>query len=169
MTGRPSWPLRIIGRLIGLAIIITGVAVTVMVARINIATPRTDDAYVSANMIGIAPHVEGPIVKLNVVDNQPVEKGDLLFVVDPQPYEAELQRAQGELIVAKAEIGGIQQEIAAGRAQVAQLQADLAYARTHADRLQPLLRGRFISADQYQKRSARPSPWKPRFSMPNRN
>src|SRR5215470_1814325 len=113
--------------------------------------PRTDDAYVSANVIGIAPHVQGPLVQLNVVDNQPVEEGDLLFVVDPRPYEAELQRARGELILAQAEVGGIEQAIAAARAEVARLRADTAYARTHAGRLEPLLGGRFISADQYQE------------------
>jgi multidrug resistance efflux pump len=118
MDGRTALPLRILGRLIGLAIIIAGVATAVIVARTSSGNPRTDDAYVSANVIGIAPHVQGPLVQLNVVDNQPVEANDLLFVIDPRPYEAELQRAQGELIVAQAEVSGIEQAIAAGRAEV---------------------------------------------------
>lgn len=144
-------PLRILGRLIGLAIIVTGIAAAVMVARTSSGNPRTDDAYVSANVVGIAPHEQGPLVQLNIVDNQPVEANDLLFVIDPRPYEAELQRAQGELIVAQAEVSGIEQAIAAGRAEVARLQADMGYARTHAGRLEPLLGGRFISTDQYQE------------------
>src|ERR1700738_1847563 len=151
MIGRTPLPLRILGRLIGLAIIVTGIAAAVMAARTSTGNPRTADAYVSANVIGIAPHVQGPLVQLNVVDNQPVEANDLLFVVDPRPYEAELQRAQGELIVAQAEVSGIEQAIAAGRAEVTRLQADTSYARTHAGRLEPLLGGRFISADQYQE------------------
>jgi multidrug efflux system membrane fusion protein len=151
MSGRAPLPLRILGRLIGLAIIVTGIAAAVMAARTSTGSPRTDDAYVSANVIGIAPHVQGPLVQLNVVDNQPVEENDLLFVIDPRPYEAELQRAQGELIVAQAEVSGIEQAIAAGRAEVTRLQADTSYARTHAGRLEPLLGGRFISADQYQE------------------
>jgi membrane fusion protein, multidrug efflux system len=113
--------------------------------------PAHRRSYVSANVIGIAPHVQGPLVQLNVVDNQPVEENDLLFVVDPRPYEAELERARGELILAQAEVGGIEQAIAAARAEVARLRADTAYARTHAGRLEPLLGGRFISADQYQE------------------
>ena len=148
---RAPWPLRFLGRLVGLAIILTGIAAAVMAARTSTGSPRTDDAYVSANVIGIAPHVQGPLVQLNVVDNQPVEEGDLLFVVDPRPYEAELKRARGELILAQAEVGGIEQAIAAARAEVARLRADMAYARTHASRLEPLIGGRFISADQYQE------------------
>jgi membrane fusion protein, multidrug efflux system len=151
MNGRATWPLRILGRLIGLAIIVTGIAAAVMAARTSSGNPRTDDAYVSANVIGIAPHVQGPLVQLNVVDNQPVEEDELLFVIDPRPYEAELQHAKGELIIAQAEVSGIEQAIAAGRAEVAQLQADTTYARTHAGRLVPLVGGRFISADQYQE------------------
>jgi membrane fusion protein, multidrug efflux system len=151
MKGRGTLPLRILGRLIGLAIIVTGIAAAVMVARTSSGNPRTDDAYISANVIGIAPHVQGPLVQLNVVDNQPVKENDLLFVIDPRPYEAELQRARGELIVAQAEVSGIEQAIAAGRAEVARLQADMGYARTHAGRLGPLLGGRFISTDQYQE------------------
>jgi multidrug resistance efflux pump len=151
MNGEAPWPRRILGGLIGVAIIVTGIAAAVMAARTSTGNPRTDDAYVSANVIGIAPHVEGPLVQLNVVDNQPVEQNDLLFVVDPRPYQAELERARGELILAQAEVGGIEQAIAAGRAEVARLGAETAYARTHAGRLEPLVGGRFISADQYQE------------------
>jgi multidrug resistance efflux pump len=151
MNGSAPLPLRILGRLIGVAIIVIGIAAAVMVAQTSTGNPRTDDAYVSANVIGIAPHVQGSLVQLNVVDNQPVEENDLLFVVDPRPYEAELQHARGELIVTQAEVSGIEQAISAGRAEVTRLQVDTTYARTHAGRLEPLVGGRFISADQYQE------------------
>src|SRR5437868_3931456 len=133
MHGRAPWPLHRLGRLIGLAIIVSGIVAAVTAARTSTVNPRTDDAYISANMIGIAPHVQGPLVQLNVVDNQPVEENDLLFVIDPRPYEAELHRAQGELILAHAEVGGIEQAIAAARAEVARLRADTGYARAHVD------------------------------------
>jgi membrane fusion protein, multidrug efflux system len=151
MNDGAPWPLRIFGRLIGLAIIVTGITAAVMAARTSVISPRTDDAYVNANVIGIAPHVGGPLVQVNVVDNQPVEENDLLFVVDPRPYEAELQRARGEFVLAQAEVGGIEQAIAARRAEVSRLGAEKAYARTHVDRLRSLVGGRFISADQYQE------------------
>src|SRR5258708_34992756 len=113
MNGRAPLALRILGRLIGLTIILAGILAAVTVARTSSGNPRTDDAYVSANVIGVAPHVQGSLVQLNVVDNQPVEANDLLFVIDPRPYEAELQRAQGESIVAQAAVSGMDQAIAA--------------------------------------------------------
>jgi multidrug efflux system membrane fusion protein len=60
----------ILGRLIGAAIILGGVVAAVAVALLSSRYPRTDDAYVRANLIGIAPHVQGQLVQLNVVDNQ---------------------------------------------------------------------------------------------------
>lgn len=143
--------LRYLGRLIGIVIVVGGLAEAVAVGRLSSRYPRTDDAYVRANVIGIAPHVEGPLVQLNVVDNQAVEANDLLFVIDPRPYEAELQRAEAELIVAQAEVGGIQQAIAGARAEIDRLRADTDYATAHAHRQQPLVAGKFISADQYQE------------------
>jgi multidrug efflux system membrane fusion protein len=86
-----------------------------------------------------------------VADNQQVEANDLLFVIDPRPYEAELQRAKSDLVVTQAEVDGIQQGIAAARAEVERLKADADYAGDHAHRQQPLVSGRFISADQYQE------------------
>jgi multidrug resistance efflux pump len=143
--------LRVLGRLIGITIIVAGIAAAIAAARLSTRYPRTDDAYVRANVIGIAPHVQGPLIQLDVVDNQEVEANDLLFVVDPRPYEAELQHAKADLRVTQAEVGGIQQAIAAARSEVGRLQADTAYASAHARRQQPLVAGRFISADQYQE------------------
>ena len=37
------------------------------------------------NVVGIAPHVSGPIVDLRVADNQFVKQGDLLFAIDCRP------------------------------------------------------------------------------------
>jgi multidrug efflux system membrane fusion protein len=55
--------------------------------------PRTDDASVWANYIQLAPEVTGWIVELPIKDNQFVKKGDLLFVIDPRPYEYALSQA----------------------------------------------------------------------------
>lgn len=55
--------------------------------------PRTDDANVVANYIGIAPEVNGPIIALPIRDNQLVHRGDLLYEIDPQPYQYQLEQA----------------------------------------------------------------------------
>ena len=64
--------------------------------------PRTDDAEVTANFIGIAPVVEGPVVQLPIHDNDLVRKGDLLYKIDDRPYLYALQNA----LAAQAELEG---------------------------------------------------------------
>ena len=61
---------------------------------------RSNDAYVSANVINIAPLVSGPISKLYVRDNQAVKKGQKLLEIDPRPYKYAMQRAKAELNIA---------------------------------------------------------------------
>ncbi|WP_047497283.1 biotin/lipoyl-binding protein [Terriglobus sp. TAA 43] len=69
--------------------LISGVAVAHSVT----AYPRTDDAEVTANFIGIAPLVEGPVSELAVHDNELVKKGTLLYKIDDRPYLYALQNA----------------------------------------------------------------------------
>src|SRR5215472_1828519 len=59
-------------------------------------SPRTDDAEIFANFIGIAPVVNGPITKLHVADNQLIKEGDTLFEIDDRPYRYALAQAQSE-------------------------------------------------------------------------
>lgn len=47
-------------------------------------TPQTQDAYVQAPVIQIAPEVSGLVTDVLVADNQEVKQGTALFVVDPQ-------------------------------------------------------------------------------------
>jgi multidrug efflux system membrane fusion protein len=75
--------------------------------------PRTDDCSVLANFIGIAPQVEGPLVRLNVHDNQFVKKGDLLFEIDDRPYRYALERAISDQATLEGQISDERRRIAA--------------------------------------------------------
>ncbi len=63
---------------IGLAIPILAVVLSLAAWNFNERHPRTDDGVARANLIGVAPRVSGPIIKVNVSDNQSVKSGDLL-------------------------------------------------------------------------------------------
>src|SRR4030095_6766163 len=113
------------------AIVLATVAAGVYVYRAVYVHPRTDDAYVRANYIGIAPHVSGPIVELPIVDNQRVEQGDLLFVVDPRPYRSVLDAAKARLELTNLELQGYQDSVAAAEALLHQREGDAAYAHQY--------------------------------------
>src|SRR5271163_3706770 len=119
----PLW-LRITGRLLGLAIIVAGIAVAWHVTELLYHRPRTDDALVRANLVGIAPHVSGPIIELLVVDNQEVKEGDLLFVIDPRPFEVELERAKANVLLARSDLQSISNAIAGAAADSQRLEVE---------------------------------------------
>ena len=81
------------GKIIAVAIVLTAIVLGAIALWVTNVDPRTDDANVVANYIGIAPEVNGPIISLPIRDNQLVRKGDLLYEIDPQPYEYQLQQA----------------------------------------------------------------------------
>jgi multidrug efflux system membrane fusion protein len=80
--------------------------------------PRTDDATVRANSIAFAPEVEGRLISLNVKDDQSVHKGDVLFVIDPRPYEYALAEARADQGFLEGQIGDERRRIAAQRSAV---------------------------------------------------
>ncbi len=87
--------------------------------------PRTDDAEIFANYIGMAPQVEGPIVELHVADNQLVKQGDLLFVIDPRPYEYAYEKALSNQTSLEGQIQDEQRRIAAQESGVSVAQAGI--------------------------------------------
>ena len=96
---------RRIGLVISVAIILCAAVTGILVLHQVTADPRTDDAEVFANYIGIAPLVNGPITKLYVVDNQLVKEGDPLFEIDDRPYAYALAHAKSDQLALKGQIG----------------------------------------------------------------
>src|SRR4051794_2008075 len=58
----------------------------------------------STEIVEIRPRVSGYITSVNFKEGSIVQKGELLYVIDPRPYQAELERTQGELSRAKAQL-----------------------------------------------------------------
>jgi membrane fusion protein (multidrug efflux system) len=71
--------------------------------------PSTDDAYVQANTINVAAQVTGPVLSIHVADHEVVEKGRLLFTIDPALFEVAVLQAQAVVAEKKsAEIYALQ-------------------------------------------------------------
>ena len=60
-------------------------------------SPWTRDARVQGNIVEVAPDVSGLITSINVVDNQKVAKGDVLFVIDRQRFALAVGEAQANV------------------------------------------------------------------------
>lgn len=145
---------RMIGHTLGVLIVLGAIALSILVTRLYYVYPRTDDAYVRANVVGIAAHVSGPIVQMPIVDNQHVKPGDLLFVVDPRPYQSVLDKAQADLALTNLQIKALEDAIRSAKSRQMQLGAELAYDKQYLDRIEPLLNRHFVTAnDVFNARS----------------
>jgi len=89
----------------------------------------TDDAFVAARQIAIAPRVSGDLVAVPVTDNQHVAAGDVIARIDDRDFRTALQQAQAQVAAAQASIATIDAQIAVQRAQIAQTQAQIDQAR----------------------------------------
>jgi membrane fusion protein, multidrug efflux system len=124
-----------LGRLISIGIVISAVILGIVVLYRTNYYPRTDDAQVFANFIGIAPQVEGPLARLNVQDNQFVKKGELLFEIDERPYAYALERAISEQAALEGQISDERRKIAALVSAVSAAQANIRSSEADITRL----------------------------------
>jgi multidrug efflux system membrane fusion protein len=152
-----------VGRLIVYGIVAGFVILAIIVIRQVVRHPQTDDAVVTADVIGVVPQVSGTITELHVQDNQRVKQGDLLLVVDPRPYELAVQRARadvaaldGEIDVTERKIQGQRFAVDAARASVQRMEAQLKNATDNLNRLEPLLSREYVTPDKIdQARTAK--------------
>lgn len=131
---------RRIGYLISIVIIVGAVITGLLVLRQVTTNPRTDDAEVFANYIGMAPLVSGPITHLYVSDNQFVKQGEPLFEIDARPYAYALAHAksdqealEGEINDERRIIAGKRSGVDVARASVLSAQASLLRANAAID------------------------------------
>jgi multidrug resistance efflux pump len=93
-------------------------------------TPFTTDAYVQAYVVQVAPRVEGQVLHVHVQENQAVQKGDLLFEIDPRPFQHRVNQLIAKRAQAVEQVAQLEAELSAAKAEDARLVAEEAYART---------------------------------------
>src|SRR6516164_8651350 len=114
-----------VGRVLSALILIGAIVSGLMVVYHTSRYPRTDDCEIFADFIGIAPQVEGPLVRLNVKDNQFVKKGDLLFEIDDRPYRYALEKTISEQATLEGQISDEGRIIAAKVSAVSAAEANI--------------------------------------------
>ncbi len=121
------------GMIVSWSIVAAAVITGLLVISITDRYPRTDDAEVFANFIGIAPQVEGPLIHLPVQDNEFVKQGGLLFEIDPRPYEYSLEKAKSDLGTLEGQIVDESRTIASQQSAVGAAQAYTVNAAANVD------------------------------------
>jgi membrane fusion protein (multidrug efflux system) len=116
--------------------------------------PSTEDAYIQADVVRIAPQVTGVVQKVYVVNNQHVDAGEPLFDIDPAPFQIAVDSAQATLDETTESVGASVAGVNAAAAHVHEADAALAVAQNDAERAHALRAAGNISDSTLDARMA---------------
>jgi membrane fusion protein (multidrug efflux system) len=113
------------------------------------AVMSTDNAYVQADMVGVSTDVSGIVKQVLVHDNQTVAKGDVLFELDPQPFQLALDRANAQIGNTRNDLVAMQASYRNMQAQVEQAQKDVDFNTVNFQRQEQLIANNFTPKATY--------------------
>jgi multidrug resistance efflux pump len=115
--------------------ILGGVAILLLIAiLLAVFHPSTPDGRLYSTTVPIVPQVRGLVVEVPAVANAPLKKGDVLFRIDPRPYEIEVQRLEATLASENTKVAQLEQKLAAAEANAAQGRENLRVSESENDR-----------------------------------
>jgi multidrug resistance efflux pump len=109
-------------------------------------TPSTSQARVRGYIVKVASEIPGKIEKIHVVSDQYVEKDELLFEIEQEPYLIAIQEAEAALEDARQQIGGDEKGIAAAEANVVEAKVRYETALKDAKRAAAIAKSGAIAA-----------------------
>ncbi len=113
-------------------------------------TPMTTDAYVQAYVVQVAPQVGGQVVRVHVREGDGVEKGSLLFELDPRPFEHKVAFLKAKLVEAEQQVRQIKTQLLAARAEHERLLAEATYARLVFEQEERIFKKESTTERKYQ-------------------
>ncbi|MEQ1541607.1 MAG: HlyD family secretion protein [Novosphingobium sp.] len=110
----------------------------------------TDNAYVHLDKVSVSGEVGGKIVEVAVKENQHVKAGDLLFRIDPEPFQLQIAQADAAMASAQASQVALANVSALSGAEVSAAQESIAYARSNLTRQQALWKRGFTTKASFE-------------------
>jgi len=121
-------------RRLSLALIVIATLLFIWSVAADRVAPWTDEARVQAWVIPLAPRVSGRVTKVMVTPDQRVKAGQLLAVIDPEPYEIAVNRAEAALDLAGQDVGMGLADVSLAQAELVEAKVRLQLDRARADR-----------------------------------
>ena len=145
---------RLVRPIVIAAVVVAAAIAVLAILRERSVHPRTTDAYVDANVVSIVPQVSGRIVELAVTDNQRVEAGDLLFQVDPRPFQIAVDAARAQLDQTSQNVSAQVDAVTSAEASLERAHAGLRLAQVQFKRVEPLAKQGALPAQDRDKAQA---------------
>jgi multidrug resistance efflux pump len=99
------------------------VMIALMLLVLNIVAPTTNDVRVVKYVVPIVSQVRGRVIEVPVENNRPVKKGDVLFRIDPTPYQNEVSSLEAKLLSDEAKVGADREKLQESQAKLADVAA----------------------------------------------
>ena len=114
-----------------IVVIIPIVALTTLILFLNIYAPSTADVRVIKYVVQVVPQVRGRVIEVPVEPNSAVKKGDVLFRIDPTPYQLQVQTLEAQLAVAEGSVQQLNEQLRStvSATRAVQVKLDLARKR----------------------------------------
>lgn len=116
------------------------------------------DAYTgrleAVEFVEVRARVSGYLQPIHFDEGQIVQRGDLLFVIDPRPFEAQLDAAKASMSQAKSQVSQTEAELAAANAQQLQSDAQVVLADARVKRVRELKQSNAIAEEEVDQREA---------------
>jgi multidrug resistance efflux pump len=96
--------------------------------------PASSDGRLYTVTTPIVPQVSGQVIEVPVVANVPLREGDVLFQIDPAPYEYEVSRLEAKLESANTNLSQLEKRLTAAQAATSQAKADVLASESEYDR-----------------------------------
>lgn len=106
----------------------------------------TENAYVKASIVAVSADIDGRVIAVEVKDNQRVERGDVLFRMDPATLEIEKDRAAARMVSVRHQIEGWRAEFQEALAEIDEAKERATYYRQQAERQRALQEQGFAAA-----------------------
>ena len=107
------------------AAIIGVVIVGTILLASNLFQPYSKSAVVSQYVVQVAPRVSGMVTRIDARPNVPVKKGDVLFELDPRPFQATVDGLKAALVQAEQNAKMLENNLDSAQANVANTRAAL--------------------------------------------
>jgi multidrug resistance efflux pump len=120
-------------------VIIPIVGLSAMILTLNVVAPSSNDVRVLKYVVQIIPQVRGRVLEVPVEPNRLVKKGELLFRIDPTPYQNDLNIAKAKLVADEAKFAQAGANLADASAGARELREQLKAASGQVSALQPRL------------------------------
>ncbi len=105
----------------------------------------TDNAYVQQDRVSVAAEVGGRIIEVNVGANDLVKEGDILFRIDPAPFEIALAQANAAIAGAEVQVQALRTTAAGTSVDISAAREDIAFAQATFERQQALMQRGFTT------------------------